>query len=98
MNYCSLCQTADVCAECDESFELVEEDNICKCPTDTTLYEMHCYDCDIDFCNLCQEDGVCSECLGELIPVENDTLCGCPETYEQANDTCSCPEGTIEND
>lgn len=70
---------------------------ICKCPTGTTNSEGYCYGCNIDFCNLCMEDGICSECLGELNVVNNGTACNCPNTYEQYQDTCYCPNGTIEN-
>lgn len=106
MEYCTQCQQNNVCFQClstfvinsnnacacpDSSFSIVN--NACTCPTLTTLFNSHCYECNVTFCTLCQTNNQCSTCNAPFV-VQNGQ-CVCPASFVLVNgNNCSCPDST----
>jgi hypothetical protein len=79
MNTFNITNNGSTCSCPDSSF--IISNSSCICPTLTTLYNLHCYSCNITYCTQCQQDGVCSACSAPFV-VTNGT-CACPATYVQ---------------
>lgn len=107
---CQACHQDNVCFTCAATFNnnagvcqcpdssYVISGGTCTCPTQTTLYNSHCYACNIEYCTLCQTDSVCNTCTSPFIPASSGgATCVCPATYVQSGNNCVCPNGYVEN-
>lgn len=103
-----MCQQDGVCATCmasfapsangnqcvcpDNSFTIVN--SACACPTQTTLYNNHCYSCTVPQCSQCQTDNICSTCTSPFLTDTTTNTCVCPPTFvkQGTNPVCVCPD------
>lgn len=77
----------------DSSYSFVN--GACTCPTSTTLYQNHCYQCTIANCQLCQTDNVCTTCNSPFVVGQQGGVCQCQPGFVQQGNTCVCPSGQV---
>lgn len=107
VSYCSSCHADNYCFNCLNSFvnvngscqcpdaSFVIDSSTCVCPALTTLYNAHCFACNITYCLLCQQESQCSNCSAPFVPSADGSQCVCPATFVQSGDSCVCPNGFV---